>query len=433
MIQPIQGVPYVPGVAAGPVRFGSNARAAEIMVIQAADLSVLRGEPAGIVVVDGAPLSHAMLRLFSIGCPAVSLDAEQSAALQEGTRVLLDGSSGLIHGAGPDEQPCALHAPESAGRVETVDGTPVELRASVSNAQGAALARERRAAALGLVRSEYLEPASGTVPDEPFYRASLDALCRAAAPLPVTVRLADFGVSKRPAWLPATTAAQPLGFQGVRWFDQEPVASVVRAQVRAMARLSGQWDLRLLLPFVTGPEECIRWRDWAEAQLPAPVPIGAMAETPAAIFAMAELLEVTEFVAIGCNDLMQGLFEADRDLPAMRSVLNPYAPAVFRCLRIAADLAGNGLERVQVCGLLPQLPSVLPVLIGLGFRAYSVEPMLLPWLAATVSRTDAMVSGALARSVCAAPDAASVRRLLELEAAGPWRPVRRPAHDSYSG
>lgn len=425
MLQPIQGLPYVPGVAAGPVRVGGDARAGEIVVIRAADLPVLPGAAAGIVVVEGAPLSHAMLRLFSIACPTVLVDADQAAALREGARVLLDGSSGLIRAAEPDEQPRALRAPESAGRVETVDGTPVELRASVPNAPGAALARERRAAAVGLVRSEYLEPALGTVPDEAFYRGAFDTLCRAAAPLPVTVRLADFGVSKRPAWLPAT-AAQPLGFQGVRWFDQEPVASVVRAQVQALAGLAGQWDLRVLLPFVTGPEECIRWRDWVKAQvpasLPAPLPIGAMAETPAAVFAIAELLAMTDFVAIGCNDLMQGLFEADRDLPAMRTVLNPYAPAVFRCLRMAADLAGDGLERVQVCGLLPQLPSVLPVLIGLGFRAYSVEPMLLPWLAATVSRTDAAASRALARRVCAAPDAAGVRRLLELETAGAWAP-----------
>jgi phosphoenolpyruvate-protein kinase (PTS system EI component) len=75
---------------------------------------------------------------------------------------------------------------------------------------------------------------------------------------------------------------------------------------------------------------------------------------------------------------------------------------------------------VQFCGLLPQLPGVLPLLIGLGGRQFSVEPVLLPWLAKTVRSTRVGDATTLVDAVCDAPDSGAVRRLLGLEAGRSW-------------
>jgi len=57
---------------------------------------------------------------------------------------------------------------------------------------------------------------------------------------------------------------------------------------------------------------------------------------------------------------------------------------------------------------------VLPVLIGLGYRVFSVEPLLIAHLAQCIASVHVGRGERLAQSVCAAPDAAGVRTLLDL-------------------
>jgi phosphoenolpyruvate-protein kinase (PTS system EI component) len=190
--------------------------------------------------------------------------------------------------------------------------------------------------------------------------------------------------------------------------------------VTALGALAAAFDLSILVPFITSIDELRRWRDLILGTLPAPLPVGTMAETPAALLALPELLAAGDLVGVGCNDLMQCLFAADRDLAAVAHLMDPYAPAVYRFLRLAASTAGRDLDRVHLCGLLPQLPGVMPLLIGLGFRAFSVEPVLIPWLAATVQTLDLASAVQLAEDVCAAPDARAVRELIHLPGAAPW-------------
>jgi phosphoenolpyruvate-protein kinase (PTS system EI component) len=111
---------------------------------------------------------------------------------------------------------------------------------------------------------------------------------------------------------------------------------------------------------------------------------------------------------------MQGLFAADRDQPALRGWLDPYAPVLYRLLAQTAAAAGDRIDRVQLCGLLPQLRGMLPVLLGLGFRAISVEAAQIPYLAAVVRAMSLPAAEDLADRVCAAADDDEVRALLGL-------------------
>ena len=67
--------------------------------------------------------------------------------------------------------------------------------------------------------------------------------------------------------------------------------------------------------------------------------------------------------------------------------------------------------------------TVISILLGLGFRRFSVEPVLLPGLAALVARTSVENARGRALSACAAPDSDSVRRLIGAPAAGAGRPA----------
>lgn len=413
---PVQGIGFVPGQARGVVRHGPTGSGDDILMLRAAELRELSVAAAGVVAVDAPLLGHSMLRLLARGIPTVAISEAQAAQLPDGTPVLLDGASGRI--GAPGEALAAPPPRPAAGKpVTSADGVHVELRASVRDAQSAAAAVASGAAAIGLVRSEQLVPGDGVTPDAAFYAQAFGALCAAARPLAVTVRLLDVAPDKRPAWLAAALPAVPFGMQGARLYAWPAARAVLDAQIEALAPLARIFDLRVLVPYVTDLAELEAWRERLRQRLPTTVPIGAMAETPAAALAIGELLAVADFVALGCNDLMQCLFGADRDAAALRRYLDPYAPVLYRFLRHVVAAAGAGIARVQVCGLLPQLKGVLPVMLGLGFRNFSVDPVTVPYLAQTVAATRVRAAAALADAVCAAHRSAEVCAML---GAPPW-------------
>ncbi len=417
----IQGMPYVPGVVQGTLRRGQAAAApGSIAVYSPTDQAPPLLAAAGIIVVEGAPFSHAMIRLRAARVPIVFIDQAQAAQLPAGADVVLDGTRGLIS----DELDRATASdvppvPEPAGPVMLADGVAVQLLASVSSVSAAQAAVSCGAGGIGLVRSEYLLPPAGQVPDETFYRAVIEAICTAAAPLSVTLRLLDVSRDKMPPWLPPIAASDDaLGMHGVRLYAEDPVRRVLHAQLAALDAIDAHYTLRVLTPSLAQHEEMRFWVEYVRERLVRPLAVGAMAETPAAVLDMHHWFDTADFVAVGCNDLMQCLFGADRDRPALRAYLDPYAPALFRFLRTAADRSAGCLQRVQLCGLLSQLPGILPVLVGLGYRVFSVDAQLVPYLAQALHRLTLADATALGTQVCAAADSREVVATLGLDLLG---------------
>ena len=72
----IQGLAYVPGRVCGLLRYGPvPADPADILVIRQDQIAEVTSAAAGIIVLDGAPLSHHTIRLLGLGVPTVFLDA----------------------------------------------------------------------------------------------------------------------------------------------------------------------------------------------------------------------------------------------------------------------------------------------------------------------------------------------------------------------
>ena len=434
----VQGKPYVPGLVSGVLRRGMDGLGAgKLCVLSHKDIGLIVQDPqvdeqalarkfhgAGIIAVDGAPLSHGMIRLFSLGVPTVIVSSEQLMGLSDGTPLTLDGATGLI--SDPSQATSAVTRiepviPQPGTSVMTADSAPVRLSASISGTFGAANAVECGAASIGLVRSEYLLPPDDRSADADYFESVFEGLCDAARPLPLTVRLVDIAAGKSFNRQTGMSGVErTLGARGSQLYSIESVHRIFQAQVEAVGRLAGQFDLSLILPNVWGLETYLRWRSEIERLLKGAVRIGAMAETPAAALAIADLAERADFVAIGCNDLMQCFFGIDRNIAELSRFLDPCAPALLRFLREVAVAAGERLAEVQLCGLLPQSPGVLPVLVGIGFRSFSVEPRMIPYLAETISGIDTVSASALATSVCNAPDSETVRGLLGLPQGSAW-------------
>lgn len=412
----LSAIPYVPGQATGSLRFGPLAAGPGVIVaLYQQELAALSGRPEGIILIDAAPFSHPTLRLLSQAIPTILVEQGQLGGLVEGNAVWLNGHSGLLHSPVPAKPPDYVppSIPVPGKPVLTRDGVSVELRASVGSVAGGAAAIAQGAAAIGLVRSEYLFPENGSRPNVDFLATAFAQICEAAQPLSVTFRLVDIAGDKRPPWLGDVPGiAGVLGLQGARLYATEPVRQVYLDELKALSRLTGQYRFAVLLPYVASLSELESLIVEIRQHLPPGVPVGVMLETPAAALAVDEFLSVADFAALGCNDLMQCLFAADRDVPQLRAWLDPYAPALYRFLDGVAQRAGANARELQVCGLLSQWPGMLPVLLGLGYRVFSVDPIMIPWLALGVRQTDTKPAQQLARAVCEAHRPAEVQRLL---------------------
>ena len=434
----VQGTPYVPGVVNGVLQRGAAGLGeGKLCVLSHTEIGLLVHAPqandealarklrgAGIIAVGGAPLSHVMIRLFSLGVPTVIVSNEQVMDVSDGTKLILDGATGLITDASQvmsAETRLEPVIPQPGSSVMTADGAPVRLSASISGTFGAANAVACGAASIGLVRSEYLLPPDDRSPDADYFESVFERLCNTARPLPLTLRLVDIAAGKSFNRQTGMSGAErTLGARGSQLYSIESVHRVFQAQVEAVSRLAARFDLSLLLPNVWGLEAYRHWRSEIERLANGAVRIGAMAETPAAALAIADLAKRADFVAIGCNDLMQCFFGIDRNIAELSRFLDPCAPALLRFLREVAVVAGERAGEVRLCGLLPQSPGLLPVLVGIGFRSFSVEPRMVPYLAKTVRAVDTASASALVASVCSAPDSETVRGLLGLPQAPVW-------------
>jgi len=412
----ITGMPYFPGVARGSLYRGLAGDVSQcIVMVEERAFQAPKQLPAGLIVVDSAPFSHRMIGLLGLGVPTVLVTAKQSALLDTAEEIVIDGSSGLVTNDLQHATVKELAGWESTGSRQMADGEPVHLLASVRHTQAASQALAMGAESIGLVRSEFLQPADGSLPDTAYYLEAFRAIAESASGMTVTVRLLDMAADKLPPWLPPNAGAgQALGLQGPRLYSTEPVAKVVNAQLAALSELANQYSLRVIVPFIVRLEEYEFWLARVRERLPDKLPVGVMAETPASVLDIDLLLNSADFLAIGCNDLMQSVFAADRDIAELRHYLDPYAPVLFRLFRQIAGQAGQKLAQVQLCGLLPQIPGVLPVLLGLGYRSFSVDAPFIPHLSSVATSLNQAECQDLARRVCEARTTQDVLQILQL-------------------
>jgi len=107
---------------------------------------------------------------------------------------------------------------------------------------------------------------------------------------------------------------------------------------------------------------------------PAETKLGVMVEVPSLLFEIEEMARCADFLSVGSNDLMQFLFAADRENPAMAHRFDPLAPAPLRVLKRIADAGQDADIPVTLCGELGGKPLEALVLVALGYRALSMSP-----------------------------------------------------------
>ncbi|WDI40553.1 phosphoenolpyruvate--protein phosphotransferase [Bremerella sp. P1] len=373
-----------------PLPAGSVVITRELMPSEAVEL--VKSGVVAILTERGGTLSHTAIVARSLGIPAISGIPELVSRVQPGTRILVDGETGRAEITPTKEAELLFlaHAKERESRKSkiareeelpcvTSDGVSIRLFGNMGLPMEAKDAVEHNLSGVGLFRTEFLFLESRERPSLEEQVEIYSKMSSGLGNLPLTIRTFDLGGDKLPPFLLSEKphANASLDLRGLRFSLQE--VELLDTQLKAILHVARTANVRILFPMVIGPEDfshAIRAVERATGyvgiqQRPK---IGAMIETPAALFALDEILELADFVAIGTNDLTQYMLAVDRSLIDSNDDCSAMHPAVIRAIKLIVDASDQHKCPLCVCGEEAGDVDFARLLVGLGVRELSVTP-----------------------------------------------------------
>lgn len=382
----------------------------------------------GIVTAGGGPTSHSAILARALGIPAVVAAGPGVLDLDEGTTILVDGTTGRIV---VDPEPAAVAdararqererrqreaaAAAASSPAVTRDGHTVEVAANIGSVADAATAVASGADGVGLLRTEFLFLGSEQAPSEDEQEAAYRRIAETLDGRRLVLRTLDVGGDKPLPFLSQPGEANPfLGVRGIRIGLAEP--DLLGAQLRAAVRVAADHPLSVMFPMVAtlaelhGARAAVAEAIDATGVTPSPgFEVGVMAEVPA-VAVMADVLAPhADFFSIGTNDLTQYVMAAERGNPRLADLADPLHPAVLRLIRLIAEAAVTHGRWVGVCGEAASDPIAVPVLLGLGVGELSASPAAVPIVKQAVRATDMTAARELAARALEADSATAVR------------------------
>ena len=351
----------------------------------------------------GSAEGHTAIMARALGLPTVLGAAGLMGGVKTGDMIIIDGTAGHIvvnptpRTVAAYERRRGAHLKETRllGRLRnleavTRDGSHVVLQANVELPIEMAMVTQAGAAGVGLLRSEFMFMNRDNIPDEVEQAEMLRTVIGVMGKRPVTVRTLDVGAEKPVAALLNgidESAVSNLGLRGIRLSLAQP--HVLETQFRAILRAANSGNVRILLPMVSTVSEVRRAREIlkrAAAKLrrrhiPIPEtlpPLGVMIEVPGAALAADALASVSDFLAIGSNDLTMYTLAIDRGNEHVAHLFNPLHPGVLRLIQFAANAAFRARIPVSICGEMAGDPRYSALLLGLGIHELSMTPGSIP-------------------------------------------------------
>jgi phosphotransferase system enzyme I (PtsI) len=365
----------------------------------------------GLLTEEGGPTSHTAILARTSGIPAV-VACPGAMSLADGTRIILDGGTGLVHVEPGEAEVEAARAGEAArsaalasvtGPGSTADGRRIPLLANIGGPADLEAALANGAEGVGLYRTEFLFLDRQEAPSEAEQEAAYVAALAAFPSGKVVVRVLDAGADKPLGFL-AAEGVEPnpaLGVRGLRMLQRQP--AILEGQLRALARaaqVTTSGHLEVMAPMVSDAAEA-RW--FVEACHSAGLTggIGVMVEVPAAALRAAAIAAEVDFFSIGTNDLTQYAFAADRQVGALSRLQDPWQPALLDLVASTASAAAAARRGCGVCGEAAADPVLACVLVGLGATSLSMAAPALAAVRAAIRRhsvADCQAAAEAARS-----------------------------------
>ena len=390
---------------------------------------------------EGGSSDHTAIMLRALGIPSVMGMPGVTEAVRAGAVAIVDGVTGTVV-----INPTAATLAEARRGVvsyarerqrlarlrrlpaELASGEKIELQANLELPMELSLIVQSGAAGIGLLRTEFLFINAEFLPDEATQEAVYREVIEAMGADCTTIRVLDWGGEKQSEALgnagfsPGGGDLNPaLGLRGLRLLLLHP--HVLETQFAAILRAASAGPVRVLLPMVTTLGELRAAREIYErvarrlrrkgVRLPDKLPpLGVMIETPAAAIGAEALALEADFLAIGSNDLTMYTLAVDRGSASVSSLYDPLHPAVLRLIGDTTAAALRLRRPVSLCGELAGNPQVVPLLLGLGLRSFSMNASAIPRVKQAVRAVSLDECRRFARRVSEENDPVAVARLV---------------------
>jgi phosphotransferase system enzyme I (PtsI) len=336
----------------------------------------------------GGKTSHVAIFASALGIPLVSGVRDLTAKVNTGEQIIIDAIDGHVI-TNPSEEQLRhyrkkqnnyhsyeqklledIHQP-----AKTLDGTHVKLMANIESPDELKSLRKFGAEGIGLYRTEFLYLVAKKLPTENELYDNFKKVAQGMGSSPVVIRTLDIGMDKNIEGIAGEPENNPaLGLRGIRMSLSDPGLFI--HQLKAILRASLYGDIRILYPMISSVEEFIAANELLQnakdelkkQQIPfnEDILVGAMIETPAAAICVEHILEITDFISVGTNDLIQYLLAVDRTNESVASLYQPFHPAVLKALKGIFKAGLESGKEVSICGEMGGDPLATVVLLGLG-------------------------------------------------------------------
>lgn len=388
---------------------------------------------AGIVIERGGLTSHVVILSQSLGIPCVINAHWDRYKLQNGTPVIIDGTTGqvLINPTWKQSQEYKKRKSDeelryqkarkwTAEKSETSCGHQFSLKANVEFSEELANLKPNGAKGIGLLRTETIlfETEDFNVDDQvAFYQNMLESTEDES----VTIRLFDAGGDK------VIDQSEPesnpfLGWRGIRMLLDKKI--LLRNQLEAIYRVSGMFKdrVKILIPMVSRVEEVIELKDhcsYVENLLDKKgvaydknVQLGVMVEVPSVALTLDVFARHVDFFSIGTNDLTQYTLAVDRGNEKISALFDSFHPSVWKLIKMTYDSASRHHLPVAVCGEMASYPEAAACLLGIGIDDLSMNAGSIPMVKAVLCQNTLGDMKELAKNVLSTNSISEVHEYL---------------------
>ena len=344
---------------------------------------------------NGSANSHTAILARSMNIPALVQTDVELLKEYHGMDAVVDGLDGKLY-LDPEEAVLAelVQKKEACGRERaelekligldnvTRDGRKINVYANIGSPEDVDKVLLNDAGGIGLFRSEFLYIGREDYPsEEEQFEIYKEVLSRMEGKK-VIIRTLDIGADKQVDYFKLPKEENPaMGYRAIRiCLDR---IDVFKTQLRAIYRASVYGTAAIMFPMIISVKEILRIKEIVEevkAELTAagieiaPVELGIMVETPAAVMISEELAKEVSFFSIGTNDLTQYTLAIDRQNQSLDTIYDSHHPAVLRMIRMTIENGHKGGAWVGICGELGADTTLTKTFVDMGIDELSVSP-----------------------------------------------------------
>ena len=387
---------------------------------------------AGLVLETQSTTSHIAMVVQALGIPTIlgaqgalnRIPADASVVLCEvkGTVTTADRTPKVPAAplfqsvASKEKQTPVSHTPGSnatTSRIHLRDGIEIDFYLNVASLKEISILKpelKEQFSGVGLVRTEFLFTNRKTPANIYEQSQHYSQIIQAFPSKRIVFRTLDISSDKPLNYFPLPTTVNPdLNYRGLRLYKLYPEILETQLAALALSQELCEQEIQVLAPMVTTSSEIKDFKEVCQSH--GLKTVGAMIEVPAAALNSEFIAQDAGFLTIGTNDLVQYTLATERNNPDLGFLGTHWDPSIARLLALTHKAASQHQIPISICGQSATDFTYLCVLIGLGYRSFSIPAPLLPTLREELRNHTLAQCQEASKQAQSAPDSKTARHL----------------------